>query len=277
MDSRAGDGERRGEAAGPITVFLLDDHEIVRLGVRDLLETDPGIVVVGEAGTAASALLPDSRAALGTWRCLMCGCCGWGRGDGPLPGDPAARMPGVACLMLTSFSDEEALLDAVMVGAAGYMLKQIRGTDLIGAVRDARGRRVDAGPERGGQVDGQAAGRSSKGRSARGADRAGARILELIGEGLTNRQIGEQVFLAEKTVKNYVSGLYAKLGMERRAQAAALAARVFTDPPRAWLSGLVGDVGARAAHLRHLPIVTQCGDGAAVIITAALRVPETVS
>jgi DNA-binding NarL/FixJ family response regulator len=126
-----------------------------------------------------------------------------------------SRMPEVACLMLTSFSDDDALFDAVMAGAAGFVLKQIRGTDLVGAVRTV------------------ASGQSTL--DPRAAHRVMARLRdhrdkpELIGEGLTNRQIGERLFLAEKTVKNYVSVLFAKLGMERRTQAAAYAARVFGD------------------------------------------------
>ena len=142
-----------------------------------------------------------------------------------------SRMPEVACLMLTSFGDDEALLRAVMAGAAGYVLKQIRGTDLIGAVRT-----VAAGQS---MLDSNAVGQlMTRLREQRpgcdplaGLTEQEHTILELIGQGLTNRQIGERLFLAEKTVKNYVSGLYAKLGMERRTQAAALAARVFADPP----------------------------------------------
>ena len=132
MNSPTGDAERRGEAAKPIAVFLLDDHEIVRAGVRDLLESDPGIVVVGEAGTAASALarIPALRPDVAILDVRL------PDGNGvTVCRDIRSRMPEVACLMLTSFSDEEALLDAVMAGAAGYMLKQIKGLDLIEAVR----------------------------------------------------------------------------------------------------------------------------------------------
>ena len=228
MESRAGERERRGGAAGPIAVFLLDDHEIVRLGVRDLLETDPGIVVVGEAGTAASALarIPALRPDVAVLDVRL------PDGDGvTVCREIRSRMPEVACLMLTSFTDEEALLDAVMAGAAGYMLKQIRGTDLIGAVRTLAAGESMLDPSAAGKLMARLRGDHPKDDPLAGLTGQERRILELIGEGLTNRQIGEQVFLAEKTVKNYVSGLYAKLGMERRAQAAALAARVFTDPP----------------------------------------------
>jgi DNA-binding NarL/FixJ family response regulator len=144
--------------------------------------------------------------------------------------DIRSRMPGVACLMLTSFGDEEALFDAIMAGAAGYVLKQIRGADLVGAVRTlASGQSL---------LDPQAASKLiARLRQPAKADPLAAltgqerRILELIGEGLTNRQIGERLFLAEKTVKNYTSALFAKLGMERRTQAAAYAARVFGEQP----------------------------------------------
>ena len=136
-------------------------------------------------------------------------------------------------LPLTSHGDDEALFDAIMAGAAGYVLKQIRGADLVGAVRT-----VAAG---GSLLDPDAAGRvmqRMRDRAARSDPLAGLtdqerRVLELIGEGLTNRQIGERMFLAEKTIKNYTSSLFAKLGMERRAQAAAYAARIFDDQDHA--------------------------------------------
>jgi DNA-binding NarL/FixJ family response regulator len=138
-------------------------------------------------------------------------------------------MPEVACLMLTSFGDDEALFDAIMAGAAGYVLKQIRGTDLVGAVRTVASGQSLLDPEAASKVM-----RRMRDQTAR-ADPLAAltgqerRILELIGDGLTNRQIGERMYLAEKTVKNYVSALFAKLGMERRTQAAAYAARIFED------------------------------------------------
>ena len=146
-----------------------------------------------------------------------------------------SRMPEVACLMLTSFADDDALIDAVMAGAAGYVLKQIRGTDLVGAVRTVGDRAVDARPAGGRPAAWRGcAARPTKHDPLAGLTPQERRILELIGEGLTNRQIGERLFLAEKTVKNYISGLFAKLGMERRTQAAAYAARVFgehAEPP----------------------------------------------
>jgi DNA-binding NarL/FixJ family response regulator len=220
-------GPEQGGAAhgeGRIKVFLLDDHEIVRRGVRDLLETEPDIIVVGEAGTAESALarIPAVRPDVAVLDVRL------PDGDGvSVCREIRSRMPEVACLMLTSFGDDDALFDAIMAGAAGYVLKQIRGTDLVGAVRTVASGQSLLDPEAASRVmrrmRDQAA-RSDPLAPLTGQER---RILELIGEGLTNRQIGERMYLAEKTVKNYVSGLFAKLGMERRTQAAAYAARVF--------------------------------------------------
>jgi DNA-binding NarL/FixJ family response regulator len=214
------------EPDGKIKVFLLDDHEIVRRGVRELLEAEPDIEVVGEAGTAASALarIPALKPDVAVLDVRL------PDGDGvTVCRDIRSTMPEVACLMLTSFGDDEALFDAIMAGAAGYVLKQIRGTDLVGAVRTVASGQSLLDPEAASKVM-----RRMRDQSAR-ADPLAAltgqerRILELIGDGLTNRQIGERMYLAEKTVKNYVSALFAKLGMERRTQAAAYAARVFEE------------------------------------------------
>jgi DNA-binding NarL/FixJ family response regulator len=138
-------------------------------------------------------------------------------------------MPEVACLMLTSFGDDEALFDAIMAGAAGYVLKQIRGTDLIGAVRTVATGQSMLDPRAASQLMARLRDQAVKKDPLAGLTDQEKKILELIGEGLTNRQIGERVFLAEKTVKNYVSGLFDKLGMQRRTQAAAYAARIFGD------------------------------------------------
>jgi DNA-binding NarL/FixJ family response regulator len=131
--------------------------------------------------------------------------------------------------MLTSFGDDEALFDAIMAGAAGYVLKQIRGTDLVGAVRTVASGGSLLDPQAASKVMARMRDKARKSDPLAGLTDQERRILELIGEGLTNRQIGEQMYLAEKTVKNYVSSLFAKLGMERRTQAAAYAARVFDD------------------------------------------------
>jgi DNA-binding NarL/FixJ family response regulator len=212
-----------------IRVFLVDDHEIVRRGVRDLLEVEPDIIVVGEAATAASALaripalapdvavldvrLPDGN---GVSVCR----------------DIRSAMPEIACLMLTSFGDDEALFDAIMAGASGYVLKQIRGSDLVGGVRTVASGQSLLDPEAASKVMARMRDRAVGQDPLAGLTPQERRILELIGEGLTNRQIGAQLFLAEKTVKNYVSALFAKLGMERRTQAAAYAARVFPERDR---------------------------------------------
>ena len=214
------------QGRGQIGVFLLDDHEIVRKGVRDLLEAEPDIRVVGEAGTAESALarIPALRPNVAVLDVRL------PDGDGvSVCREIRSKMPEVACLMLTSFGDDEALFDAIMAGAAGYVLKQIRGTDLVGAVRTvaAGGSLLD--PQAASKVMARMRERARRNDPLAGLTEQERRILELIGEGLTNRQIGERMFLAEKTVKNYVSSLFAKLGMERRTQAAAYAARVFED------------------------------------------------
>jgi len=211
---------------GKIGVFLLDDHEIVRRGVRELLEAEPDITVVGEAGTAASALarIPALRPDVAVLDVRL------PDGDGvSVCREIRSRMPEVACLMLTSFGDDEALFDAIMAGAAGYVLKQIRGTDLVGAVRTVASGQSLLGPDAASRVMRRMRDQAAHADPLAALTGQERRILELIGEGLTNRQIGEQMYLAEKTVKNYVSALFAKLGMERRTQAAAYAVRVFEE------------------------------------------------
>ena len=211
-------------AQRPIGVFLLDDHEIVRRGVRDLLEAEPDITVVGEAGTAAAALarIPALRPDVAVLDVRL------PDGNGvSVCRDIRSKMPDVACLMLTSFSDDDALVNAIMAGAAGYVLKQIRGTDLIGAVRTVASGESMLDPDAARRVMQRMRDRSARYDPLNGLTEQERKILELIGQGLTNRQIGERLFLAEKTVKNYVSALFAKRGMERRTQAAAYAARVF--------------------------------------------------
>jgi two-component system, NarL family, response regulator DevR len=206
-----------------ITVFLLDDHEIVRRGVKELLEAEPDIVVIGEGSTAAEALarVPALRPQVAVLDVRL------PDGDGvSVCRDLRSQLPDLACLMLTSFADDDALYDAILAGAAGYVLKQIKGSDLVNAVRTIAGG--------GSLLDAKTTARIMQRLRDDAADREKAdpfaaltnqerKILDLIGEGLTNRQIGERMFLAEKTVKNYVSSLLAKLGLERRTQAAILA------------------------------------------------------
>ncbi len=205
-------------------MFLLDDHEIVRRGVRELLEAEPDIEVIGEAGTAASALarIPALKPDVAVLDVRL------PDGDGvTVCREVRSMMPELACLMLTSFGDDEALFDAIMAGASGYVLKQIRGTDLVGAVRTIASGESLLDPEAARKVMQRMRDQANKSDPLASLTGQERKILELIGEGLTNRQIGERMYLAEKTVKNYVSALFAKLGMERRTQAAALATRVF--------------------------------------------------
>ena len=207
-------------------MFLLDDHEVVRRGVSDLLEAEPDIKVIGEAGTVCSALarIPALRPAVAVLDVRL------PDGDGvTVCREIRSRMPEVACLMLTSFGDDDALFDSIMAGAAGFVLKQIRGTDLIGVVRTVASGQSTLDPDAASHVMARLRGESDKRDLLAGLTPQERRILELIGEGLTNRQMSSRLFLAEKTVKNYVSALFAKLGMERRTQAAAFAARAFSD------------------------------------------------
>src|SRR4051794_13592764 len=208
-------------------VFLLDDHEVVRRGVRELLEAEDDIEVVGEAGTAEQAIarVPLARPTVAVLDVRL------PDGDGvSVCREIRSAHPEIHCLMLTSFSDDEALLQAILAGAAGYLLKQIRGTDIVDAVRRAaRGESLlDPGVKKR-VVDRLHAPPTEDERLARLTTQE-RRILELIADGLINRQIAETMNLAEKTVKNYVSNLLAKLGMQRRTQAAVFAARLGSSP-----------------------------------------------
>jgi len=210
---------------GKISVFLVDDHEVVRRGVRELLSVEPDIEVTGEAGTAAeavariSAVRPDVAVL-----------------DVRLPDGSGVEVcreirsldEHVRCLMLTSFADDEALFDAIMAGASGYVLKAIRSHDLLAAVRDVAAGNSLLDPVATTRVLERLRDGAQDGRGDALLDRLTEqerRILDLIGEGLTNRAIGDRLHLAEKTIKNYVSSVLAKLGMERRSQAAAYVAR----------------------------------------------------
>ncbi|MBM7847332.1 response regulator [Arthrobacter roseus] len=210
-----------------VTVFLLDDHELVRLGLRELLEGE-GFVVVGESGSAKEAtrripaLSPDVSIL-----------------DARLPDGSGIEVcrdvrsvdSSLKCVILTSYDDDQALRGAVLAGAAGYILKEILGSDLVGKVRRAAAGeslfepgmkdRIIAGLRDAPEEDSRLAGLTTQEK----------KVLALIGGGLTNREIGTELFLAEKTVKNYVSSLLAKLGFQRRTQAAVFISRP-ADPPR---------------------------------------------
>lgn len=206
-----------------IRVFLVDDHEVVRRGLADLLMTEPGIEVAGEAATVAGALarVPALRPDVVVLDVRL------PDGDGVSAcREIRSMLPGTACLMLTAHGDDQALLGAIMAGAAGYVLKQAAGPELVSAVRA-----VAAGHS---ALDADATQRVMR-RLREGVaavDPVAAlstqerHVFDLIGEGLTNRQIAERMFLSEKTAKNYVSALFSKLGMQRRSQAAALAGRL---------------------------------------------------
>jgi len=206
-----------------IRVFVLDDHEIVRRGISDLLQTEPDIEVVGEAATAADALarIPAAQPHVAVL-------------DARLPDgsgidvcrDIRSAVPSVRCLILTSYDDDEALFAAVMAGAAGYLLKEIRGNGLVDAVRQvADGKSLLDPTVTGRLLSRLREGNTQDARLAALSDRE-REILALIADGLTNRQICERLFLAEKTVKNHVSGLLAKLKMQRRTQAAVFGAEL---------------------------------------------------
>lgn len=216
------DQDERGAVHAAVRVFLLDDHEMVRLGLREMLEQSSDITVVGEAARADEALrrIPAVEPDVAVLDARLAD------GSGiEVCREIRSSMPSVACLILTSYEDDEALFSAIMAGAAGYLLKQIRGTDLVDAVRRvARGQslldpavtatvltRLREGPP----------GTDPRWESLSDRERA---VLALIADGLSNREIGARLYLAEKTVKNHVSRLLAKLQMERRTQIAVFGA-----------------------------------------------------
>ncbi|MCK7626035.1 response regulator transcription factor [Streptomyces sp. RS10V-4] len=219
----------------PLRVFILDDHEVVRRGVRDLLEAEDDIEVVGEAGDARQALVrvPAVRPRVAILDVRL----GGDGADGDQEGievcrELRARMPELACLMLTSFDDDEALFDAIMAGAAGYVLKQIDGSALVRAVRTVAAGESMLDPRTAARVMARLRGPAREPAADSAAsvlDRLSLRereVLDLIAEGLTNRQIADRLFLAEKTVKNRVSAILSKLGVGRRVQAAMVAERL---------------------------------------------------
>lgn len=217
------------ESVTVIRVFLMDDHEIVRRGLAELIGLESDMEIVGEAGTTTEAMhrIPAARPHVAVLDVRL------PDGNGvEVCRDVRSLMPEVHCLMLTSYSDDEALFDAIMAGASGYALKDIRGGDLVDAIRQVAAGKSLLDPLATTRVlERLRNGQKQDSRLDALTDQE-KRILDLIGEGLTNRQIGDQMHLAEKTIKNYVSSLLAKLGMERRTQAAAFVARMSAEKDR---------------------------------------------
>ena len=206
-----------------IRVFLLDDHEIVRRGLADLIGLQSDMEIVGEAGTAEEALrrIPAAQPDVAVLDVRL------PDGSGvEVCREVRSSLPSVNCLMLTSYADDEALFNAIMAGASGYVLKEIRGNDLIEAIRQVASGNSLLDPSMTQKVLERLRNGSKEDSELSQLSEQERTILTLIGQGMTNRQIGEQMHLAEKTIKNYVSGLLAKLGMERRTQAAAYVARL---------------------------------------------------
>jgi two-component system response regulator DevR len=213
------------DASAPIRVFLLDDHEVVRQGLRALLESGGDIVVVGESGLAqeAAARIPALRPDVAVL-------------DARLPDGSGIEVcrtvrsvdPGIQALILTSYDDDEALFAAIMAGAAGYVLKEITGQDLVGAVHQVAAGNSLIDPALTARVLDRVRNGPGIAPELAGLTEQELKLLALIAEGLTNRQIGERMFLAEKTVKNYVSSILSKLGLERRTQAAVLASKLLS-------------------------------------------------
>ena len=206
-----------------INVFLVDDHAVVRRGVADILEEEDDLTVIGQASSVSEALarIPALRPDVAVLDVRL------PDGNGiELCRELRSKLPELNCLMLTSFTDEQAMLDAILAGAGGYVIKDIEGLELVSAVRTVgSGRSLLDNRAAAALMDRLRANMVPQGpfASLTGQERT---LLELIGDGLTNRQISERMFLAEKTVKNYVSRLLTKLGMERRTQAAVLATQM---------------------------------------------------
>ncbi|HXW82246.1 MAG TPA: response regulator transcription factor [Acidimicrobiales bacterium] len=210
-----------------IRVFLLDDHEIVRRGLRELFETQDDLEVVGEASNAEEAMMrvPPARPDVAVLDVRLPGASGI-----EVCRDLRAAMPELRCLMLTSFADDEALFAAILAGASGYLLKQIRGPELVSAVRRVAAGQSLIDPALTAAVMERLRGKQEDERIARLSPQE-RRILDLIAEGKTNRQIGAEMYLAEKTVKNYVSNLLAKMGFSRRTEAAVYATKARSPKP----------------------------------------------
>ena len=209
-----------------VRIFLLDDHEIVRRGLHEVFEAEEDLEVVGEASTAEEALMrvPPTRPDVAVLDVRLPDASGI-----EVCRDLRATLPELKCLMLTSFSDDDALFSAILAGASGYLLKQIRGTELVDAVRRVAAGQSLIDPALTAKVIERLRGAQTDERTAKLSPQE-KRILDLIAEGKTNRQIGAEMYLAEKTVKNYVSNLLAKMGFSRRTEAAVYAARSKSAP-----------------------------------------------
>ncbi|MER5390244.1 response regulator transcription factor [Saccharopolyspora sp. NPDC002686] len=206
--------------SGATTVFLVDDHEIARIGVADLLDAEPDLTVVGQAASVREALarIPPLQPNVVVLDVLL------PDGNGvELCRELRSRLPKVNCLMLTAYPDEQAMLDAILAGAAGYLLKDIKDTKLVSAVRTAGAGEHLLGERATADLVANLQAKLDESAELPGLTSQERILLDLIGQGLTNRQIAERMFLAEKTVKNYVSRLLSKLGVARRAQAAVIA------------------------------------------------------
>lgn len=206
-----------------VRVFLVDDHELVRRGLIDLLSSDPELEVIGEAGSVSEAMarIPALRPDVAVLDIRL------PDGNGiELCRDLLSRIPGLRCLMLTSFTTEEAMLDAILAGASGYVVKDIKGMELAKAIKDVGSGRSLLDSRATAALMARLRNNVEHADPLSGLSSQERVLLDLLGDGLTNRQIADRMFLAEKTVKNYVSRLLTKLGMERRTQAAAFVTRL---------------------------------------------------
>lgn len=211
-----------------VKVFLVDDHEVVRRGLVDLLGADPELDVVGEAGSVAEAMarVPAARPDVAVLDVRL------PDGNGiELRRDLLSRMPDLRCLILTSYTSDEAMLDAILAGASGYVVKDIKGMELARAVKDVGAGRSLLDNRAAAALMAKLRGAAEKQDPLSGLTDQERTLLGLLSEGLTNKQIADRMFLAEKTVKNYVSRLLAKLGMERRTQAAVFATELKRSRP----------------------------------------------
>ncbi|KWX19700.1 LuxR family transcriptional regulator [Mycolicibacterium wolinskyi] len=206
-----------------VTVFLVDDHELVRRGLIDLVSADPELEVIGEAASVseATARVPALKPDVAVLDVRL------PDGNGiELCRELLSRLPGLRCLMLTSFTSDEAMLDAILAGASGYVIKDIKGMDLTNAIKEVGAGRSLLDNRAAAALMGKLREAAEHSDPLSGLSSQEKVLLELVGEGLTNKQIAARMFLAERTVKNYVSRLLAKLGMERRTQAAVFVSKL---------------------------------------------------